>query len=79
MIFTSGGSEANALALAAQAGEAWQLLHVGDRASLGACRRSFYRETTTRIPGHEDGVIDLDILAKELEKHHLGGWRPSFR
>ena len=36
----------------------------------------FYRETTTLIPVTADGVIDLAILAKELEKHHLGGWRP---
>ena len=36
----------------------------------------FYRETTTTIPVTQDGVIDREILAKELEKHHLGGWRP---
>jgi cysteine desulfurase len=23
-----------------------------------------------------DGVIDLEVLEKELAKHHLGGWRP---
>ena len=36
----------------------------------------FYRETTTLLPVSGDGVIDLEILANELEKHHLGGWRP---
>jgi cysteine desulfurase len=36
----------------------------------------FYPETTTRIPVTPDAVIDLEILASELEKHHLGGWRP---
>jgi cysteine desulfurase len=36
----------------------------------------FYRETTTTLPVTRDGVADLEILAKELEKHHLGGWRP---
>jgi cysteine desulfurase len=24
----------------------------------------------------KNGVIDLEMLARELEKHHLGGWRP---
>ena len=36
----------------------------------------FDRETTTNFPVTADGVADLQILAKALEKHHLGGWRP---
>jgi cysteine desulfurase len=36
----------------------------------------FYRETTTIIPVTKDGVVDLAVLARELEKHHLGSWRP---
>ena len=36
----------------------------------------FYPETTTRISVTRDGLINLEILASELKKHHLGGWRP---
>jgi cysteine desulfurase len=36
----------------------------------------FYRETTTIVAATEDGIVDLSVLASELKKHHLGGWRP---
>jgi cysteine desulfurase len=76
VIFTSGGSEANALALAAQTGEAWHCyISAVEHPSVLAGGR-FYRESTTRIPVSGDGVIDLGLLEKELTKHHLGGWRP---
>jgi cysteine desulfurase len=76
VIFTSGGTEANALALAAQSGEAWHCyMSAVEHPSVLSGGR-FYPETTTRIPVTPDGVVDLEILAKELEKHHLGGWRP---
>jgi cysteine desulfurase len=76
VVFTSGGTEANALALAAQSGEAWQCyLSAVEHPSVLAGGR-FYRETTTIFPVTADGVADLQILAKELEKHHLEGWRP---
>jgi cysteine desulfurase len=78
VIFTSGGSEANALALAAQAGEAWHCyMSAVEHPSVLAGSR-FYRESTSKIPVSSDGVIDLDVLAAELAKHHLGGWRPFF-
>ena len=76
VIFTSGGTEANALALAAQSGEAWHCyLSAVEHPSVLSGGR-FYRETTTVVPVTADGVADLAILAKELEKHHFGGWRP---
>jgi cysteine desulfurase len=76
VIFTSGGSEANALALAAQPGDAWHCyMSAVEHPSVLAGGR-FYRESTTRIPVTSDGVIDLDRLASDLDKHHLGGWRP---
>ena len=76
VIFTSGGTEANALALAARSGEAWHCyLSAIEHPSVLAGGR-FYRETTTVIPVTGDGVVDLEILASELAKHHLGGWRP---
>jgi cysteine desulfurase len=76
VIFTSGGTEANALALAAPPGQAWHCyLSAVEHPSVLSGGR-FYRETTTTFPVNSDGVADLEILAKELEKHHLGGWRP---
>lgn len=76
VVFTSGGSEANALALAAQAGDAWQCyISAIEHPSVLAGGR-FYPESTTRIPVTSDGVIDLQTLAGALTKHHLGGWRP---
>jgi cysteine desulfurase len=76
VIFTSGGSEANTLALAEQGGEAWHCyMSAVEHPSVLACGR-FYRESTTRISASGDGVIDLGVLEKELTKHHLGGWRP---
>lgn len=76
VIFTSGGTEANALALAPQAGSAWHCyMSAVEHPSVLSGGR-FYRETTTTISVTPDGVVDLGILAKELEKHYLGGWRP---
>jgi cysteine desulfurase len=76
VIFTSGGTEANALALAAQSGQAWHCyLSAIEHPSVLSGGR-FYRETTTVFPVTPDGVADLHNLAKLLEKHHLGGWRP---
>src|SRR6478672_5277443 len=68
VIFTSGGSEANALALAALPGAAWHCyLSAVEHPSVLAGGR-FYRESTTRIPVSGDGVVDLDALAGELAK-----------
>ena len=50
VIFTSGGTEANALALAAQAGEAWQCYMSAIEHPSVLSGGRFYRETTTRIP-----------------------------
>jgi cysteine desulfurase len=76
VIFTSGGSEANALALAPQPGEAWQCyMSAIEHPSVLAGGR-FYRESITSIPVSADGVVDLGVLEKELAKHHLRGWRP---
>jgi cysteine desulfurase len=76
VIFTSGGTEANALALAAQSGGAWHCyMSAVEHPSVLAGSR-FYPETTTRISVTRDGLINLEILASELKKHHLGGWRP---
>jgi cysteine desulfurase len=76
VIFTSGGTEANALALAAQSGEAWHCyLSAIEHPSVLSGGR-FYRETTTVLPVTTDGIADLSVLAQKLEKHKPGGWRP---
>ncbi|HUU66202.1 MAG TPA: cysteine desulfurase family protein [Methyloceanibacter sp.] len=77
VIFTSGGTEANGLALAAQSGEASWHCYVSaiEHPSVLSGGR-FYPETTTVIPVTRDGVADLMVLAKKLEKHKPGGWRP---
>ena len=76
VIFTGGGTEANALALAAQSGGAWHCyMSTIEHPSVLAGGR-FFPEITARIAVTQDGVVDLEILASELEKHHLGGWRP---
>jgi cysteine desulfurase len=76
VIFTSGGTESNALALAPQRGQAWHsYVSAVEHPSVLAGGR-FNPETMTQIPVTPDGVIDLEILARELAKHHLEGWRP---
>src|SRR5262249_48108552 len=76
VLFTSGGSEANALALAPQPGAAWHCYVSAVEHSSVLSGGRVYRGSTTRIPVSGDGVVDLGVLEKELAKHHLGGWRP---
>jgi cysteine desulfurase len=77
VIFTSGGTEANALALAAPAGEdSWHCyLSAIEHPSVLAGGR-FHPETTTIVPVTPEGIVDLEVLAAKLEKHKPGGWRP---
>jgi cysteine desulfurase len=77
VIFTSGGTEANALALAVQSGEAsWHCyLSAIEHPSVLSGGR-FHPEATTIIPVTRDGIADLAVLAEKLEKHKADGWRP---
>lgn len=77
VIFTSGGTEANAQALSAPAGEdSWHCyLSAIEHPSVLSGGR-FHPETTTIIPVTPDGIVDLGVLAAKLEKHKPGGWRP---
>jgi cysteine desulfurase len=70
VIFTSGGTEANALALA-QAGDGWRVL-------VSAVEHTSVLATpdATRLPVTSDGVIDLDKLETELANPHLKGLVP---
>jgi cysteine desulfurase len=76
VIFTSGGTEANALALAARLGEAWHCYVSAIEHPSVLSGGRFYRETTTAFPVTSDGVADLEALTQELAKHKPGGWRP---
>jgi cysteine desulfurase len=75
VIFTSGGTEANALGLVP--GAADERLHVSavEHPSVLAGGR-FSAAQVSRLPVTADGVIDLDFLASELAKPHLKGTRP---
>jgi cysteine desulfurase len=70
IIFTSGGTEANALALAPT--EEDQPLYVSavEHPSVLAGGR-FSPARSARLPVTPDGVIDLEFLANELARHHL--------
>lgn len=77
VVFTSGGTEANALALAALTGdESWHCYVSAIEHPSVLSGGRFYPETTTVIPVTSDGVVDLGVLKKQLGKHKPGGWRP---
>jgi cysteine desulfurase len=72
VIFTSCGTEANALALAPVAG-AWRCYMSAIEHPSVLAGGKFSASDVTRIPVTEDGVIDLDFLASELARHHFEG------
>ncbi|HET7211312.1 MAG TPA: aminotransferase class V-fold PLP-dependent enzyme, partial [Methyloceanibacter sp.] len=76
VIFTSGATEANALALAPRAGERWHC-HVSavEHPSVLSGGR-FARESISRFPVTADGLADLELLAKQLSDSHRAGLRP---
>jgi len=77
VIFTSGGTEANVTVLAEPAAdESWQLYFSAIEHPSVLSGGRFHPETTTMIPVTADGVADLAVLAKTLEKHKPGGRRP---
>ena len=63
VIFTSGGTEANVLALVARARR--RAAGFGDRASFGAQRRPVSRRSR-RSRSRPTGVVDLDALERRL-------------
>jgi cysteine desulfurase len=71
VIFTSGGTEANALALA-QGGEGvCRFVSAIEHPSVLAAAPD-----ATRLAVTSDGVIDLGMLETALQDHHLKGKRP---
>jgi cysteine desulfurase len=72
VIFTSGGTEANALGLAPETRHERLYVSAVEHPSVLAGGR-FSPAQVSRIPVTADGVMDLDFLASELAKHHLEG------
>jgi cysteine desulfurase len=72
VIFTSGGTEANALGLAPETRHERLYVSAVEHPSVLAGGR-FAPAQVSRIPVTADGVMDLDFLARELAKHHLEG------
>ena len=72
VIFTSGGTEANALGLAPETRHERLYVSAVEHPSVLAGGR-FSPAQVSRIPVTSDGVMDLDFLASELAKHHLEG------
>jgi cysteine desulfurase len=71
VIFTSGGTEANALALAQGGDGVTRFVSAIEHPSVLAAAPE-----AVRIPVTSDGVIDLEKLEKALQDHHLKGRRP---
>jgi cysteine desulfurase len=76
VIFTSGGTEANALAVASEnPGQPCFMSAIEHPSVLASFR--FARGQVTYLPVAKDGVIDLYFLAEALSAHHLkGGAKP---
>ena len=76
VIFTSGGTEANALALAPHPGTGWRCyVSAIEHPSVLAGGR-FGAEAIRRIPVTQDGVVDLEWLASEMAPDGARDWRP---
>ena len=70
VIFTSGGTEANALALAQGGDNVARFVSAIEHPSVLAAAPD-----AVRIPVTSDGVIDLEKLETALQNHHLKGKR----
>jgi cysteine desulfurase len=76
VIFTSGGTEANALALAPGVGVAWRCFVSAIEHPSVLSGGRFPCESVSKIPVTPDGVAGLEILANALAEPHLKGCRP---
>ena len=76
VIFTSGGTEANALALAPAAHTNWRCYVSAIEHPSVLSGGRFGPEAIRRIPVTEEGVVDLEWLAAELATDEARDWRP---
>ncbi len=75
VIFTSGGTEANALALSPQRGD-WSCHLSGIEHPSVLAGGRFPQDAITTIPATADCVIDLETLASALANSQIKGRRP---
>ncbi len=73
VVFTSGATEANALALAARQTEKWHCYVSAVEHPSALCGGRFAPRSVTRFPVTTDGVADLEILAEQLQESLRAG------
>jgi cysteine desulfurase len=76
VIFTSGATEANALALAPRDGESWRCYVSAVEHPSALCGGRFAPGSVTRFPVTADGVADLESLAEQLRESKVAGEKP---
>ena len=73
IVFTSGATEANALALAPRQAEKWHCYVSAVEHPSALCGGRFAPRSVTRFPVTTDGVADLGILAERLQESLRAG------
>jgi cysteine desulfurase len=76
VIFTSGATEANALALAPRDGASWRCYVSAIEHPSALCGGRFAPGNVTRFPVTADGVANLERLAEQLRESKAAGETP---
>jgi cysteine desulfurase len=76
VVFTSGATEANALALAPRGGETWRCYVSAVEHPSALCGGRFAPGNVTRFSVTADGVANLDSLAEQLRVSKAAGEKP---
>ena len=76
VVFTSGATEANALALAPCGGETWRCYVSAVEHPSALCGGRFASACVTRFPVTADGVANLESLAEQLRVSRAAGEKP---
>jgi cysteine desulfurase len=76
VVFTSGATEANALALAPRDGGKWRCYVSAVEHPSALCGGRFAPGNVTRFPVTADGVANLESLAEQLRESRASGEKP---
>jgi cysteine desulfurase len=76
VVFTSGATEANALALAPRDGGKWRCYVSAVEHPSALCGGRFAPGNVTRFPVTADGVANLERLAEQLRESRASGEKP---
>jgi cysteine desulfurase len=76
VVFTSGATEANALALAPRDADKWRCYVSAIEHPSALCGGRFAPSCATRFPVTSDGVADLESLAELIRGAHAAGEKP---